>query len=87
MNRRILSSSAALIGMALMHSPAIAGDWNNGAGSLKDRGGAAVPVPAPVASYDGPSGWYMRLDVGLGRESNRGANESGLVYGAGRVSL
>lgn len=69
--------------MALNSLPAGAGDWNNGAGSLKERGIAAVPVPAPAASYDGPSGWYIRLDVGLGRESKRGGKESGLVYGAG----
>ena len=82
MNRRILSAFAGLLCLAFGMMPALAGDWNNGAGSLKDRGNAAVPVPAPATSYDGPSGWYMRLDVGMGRESNRGAKESGLVYGS-----
>jgi opacity protein-like surface antigen len=82
MNRRIISATIGFCGLAFGMMPALAGDWNNGAGSLKDRGNAAVPVPAPATSYDGPSGWYMRLDVGLGRESNRGSKESGLVYGS-----
>ena len=71
------------MGLAIGALPALAADWNNGAGSLRERGNAAVPVPAPVSAADGPSGWYMRLDVGLGRESNRGGKESGTVYGAG----
>jgi opacity protein-like surface antigen len=85
MNRKIFAFSAGLLGLAATAMPALAGDWNNGAGSIKDRGNAAVPVPAPAPLYDGPSGWYLRLDVGLGRESNHGANEKGVVYGAGNA--
>jgi len=83
MNRKILSASAGLACLAASALPALAGDWNNGAGSIKDRGQAAVPVPAPHLVPDGPSGWYLRIDAGLGRESNHGAKESGIVYGAG----
>jgi opacity protein-like surface antigen len=83
MNRKIFSATAGLLCLATSSLPALAGDWNNGAGTLKDRGNAAVPVPAPTPVYDGPSGWYLRLDVGLGRESKHGANEKGVVYGAG----
>ena len=84
MNRKILSATASLACLASA-VPALAGDWNNGAGSLKDRGQAAVPVPAPTLVPDGPSGWYLRLDGGIGRESNHGATERGLVYGAGNT--
>ncbi|MEQ1615058.1 MAG: outer membrane beta-barrel protein [Hyphomicrobiaceae bacterium] len=83
MNRKILSVSAGLACLAVSALPGLAGDWNNGAGSIKDRGRAAVPVPAPMLVPDGPSGWYLRLDVGLGRESNHGAKENGISYGAG----
>ena len=83
MNRKILSASAGLACLAASALPAFAGDWNNGAGSIKDRGLAAVPVPAPNLVPDGPSGWYLRLDAGLGRENNHGAKETGIVYGAG----
>ncbi len=83
MNRRIISLSVGIISLAAGSMPTLAGDWNNGAGSLKDRGNAAVPVPAPISTYDGPSGWYMRLDAGIGREGKRGAKESGVSYGAG----
>jgi opacity protein-like surface antigen len=83
MIRKALSASAGLVVLAASSMPSLAGDWNNGAGTLKDRGSAAVPVPAPHLQHDGPSGWYMRLDVALGRQSNRGSKESGTVYGAG----
>lgn len=83
MNRMILSATAGLACLAASAMPGLAGDWNNGAGSIKDRGQAAVPVPAPILVPDGPSGWYLRLDVGLGREGNHGAKESGISYGAG----
>ena len=86
MNRTMFSASAALLCLAAGSLPANAGDWNNGAGSLKDRGQAVVPVPAPYPVYDGPSGWYLRIDAGLGRESNHKGKESGLVYGAGNGS-
>lgn len=83
MNRRISTATATLLCLAASVLPATAGDWNNGAGSLKDRGHPAVPVPAPYPVYDGPSGWYLRADVGIGREGNHGWSESGLAYGAG----
>lgn len=83
MNRKILSATVGLACLAASTMPGLAGDWNNGAGSIKDRGQAAVPVPAPMLVPDGPSGWYLRLDAGLGRESNHGAKESGIAYGAG----
>lgn len=83
MNRTILSASTGLLCLAAAALPASAGDWNNGAGSLKDRGQAAVPVPAPYPVYDGPSGWYLRLDAGLGRESKHKAHDTGLMYGVG----
>jgi opacity protein-like surface antigen len=83
MNRTIISASAGLIGLAIGALPATAGDWNNGAGSLKDRSQAVVPVPAPQANYEPSTGWYMRLDAGIGRDGNHGGGEKGVTYGAG----
>lgn len=83
MNRKILSAPTGFACLVASALPALAGDWNYGDGSLKDRGQAAVPVPAPILVPDGPSGWYLRLDAGLGRESNHGAKENGVSYGAG----
>ena len=52
------------LGLALLGNPAEAGDWNNGAGVLKDSGGmAGVPVPAPVPIAQSFT-WYVRADLG-----------------------
>lgn len=49
---------------------AIAGDFNNGAGGLKDAGGlAGVPVPAPVPVMESFS-WYTRADFGYAVKSS-----------------
>ncbi len=79
----LTSASVGLTCLAVLAGSATAADWNNGAGSLKDRGQAAVPVPAPYPVYDGPSGWYMRADIGLARQSDVSGSERGIVYGAG----
>lgn len=83
MKNLTVSASLGILGLALLTGPAVSGDWNHGAGSLKDRGHAAVPVPAPYPVYDGPSGWYMRADIGLARQTDVSASERGVVYGAG----
>ena len=47
-----------------------AGDWNNGAGVLKDSGGlAGVPVPAPVPVAESFN-WYVRADLGMAFKSS-----------------
>lgn len=44
-----------------------AGDWNNGAGGIKDySSSAAVPVPAPIPVYEAPTRWDFRADIGYG---------------------
>lgn len=80
--RRILTAAGAAVGFALMAgvAPAEAADWNNGAGSIKDRG-AAIPVPAPIPVMEHFS-WYIRADVGLGIYSGGGGSERGLTFGA-----
>jgi opacity protein-like surface antigen len=62
---------------------AIAGDWNNGDGSLKDvrgRPAVAVPAPMPIPESAG-TGWYMRGDLGVGRRGGKDVSESGLKFG------
>ncbi len=91
MTRTISRTSAGLAGLAagaiaLGAVPARAGDWNNGAGTLKDRGSSAVPVPAPIASPDTPSGWYVRVDGTVGSDTNFNARQKGLVVGAGNLN-
>lgn len=61
---------------------ATAGDWNNGAGSLKDRGGMVavpVPAPAPVPIYE--SKWYFRADFGIATGRDGGFSEDGMLFG------
>jgi opacity protein-like surface antigen len=60
---------------------ALAGDWNNGAGGLKGRHGAAVPVPAPIGIHEGPAEWYLRADVGVGFGKTGGISTGGLPLG------
>ena len=58
------------LGLAVLAAtPADAGDWNNGAGPIRDHGGmAGVPVPAPVPIMESFS-WYVRGDVGVAFKS------------------
>jgi len=68
-------------------SPALAGDWNNGAGSLKDPGGPVgipVPVPAPVPEI---FNWYLRVDGAFGWQGSNAPRESGLVFGRDRALI
>jgi opacity protein-like surface antigen len=62
---------------------ALAGDWNNGDGSLKDvRGRAAVAVPAPMPIPDSVgTGWYIRGDIGIGRRGSNDVSEEGMKFG------
>ena len=70
-----------LAALAALATPTLAGDWNNGDGSLKDvRSRAAVAVPAPMPIPENNLGWYLRGDVGIGR-GNRDITESGMQYG------
>ncbi|MEZ5851226.1 MAG: opacity family porin [Hyphomicrobiaceae bacterium] len=71
MQRKTLLLSVALA--ALMSTSANAGDWNNGAGSLKDSGGmAGIPVPAPIPVAESFS-WYVRADLGMAVASHGSA--------------
>ena len=63
MNTISYSLAGGLIASALIASPASAGDWDNGAGGIKDYGNAAVPVPAPVPMLEAFT-YYIRGDVG-----------------------
>lgn len=76
------SAAVGLIVLGATSVTAVAGDWNNGAGSYKDmRGSAAVPVPAPTPIPQYSANWYMRLDAGLGFNSGGDISESGMLYG------
>ena len=60
-------AGSALALLVTLGTPAVAGDWNNGAGSVKDSYGTdAIAVPAPVPSPDYAARWYLRGDVGIG---------------------
>lgn len=59
---------------------AMAADWNKG-GSIKDRGGIAVPAPIPVQET---FKWYLRADVGGGLYSGGDATTVGNIYGFDR---
>lgn len=61
--------------------PAKAGDFNYGAGSLKDYGAAAVPVPAPVPVPVYAPEWYFRVDIGVGFGSDPSVSTSGEPFG------
>jgi opacity protein-like surface antigen len=68
---------------ALPGGRALAADWNNGDGSLKDvrgRPAAAVPAPMPIPDSVG-TGWYIRGDIGAGRRGSKDVSESGMQFG------
>lgn len=80
-----IMSAALSLGVALAtaaSAPAIAADWNNGAGGMKDyRGSAAVPVPAPIPVYEAPTRWYFRADIGLGMGADPAIKQGGTPLG------
>lgn len=64
-------------------SSAMAADWNQGAGSVKDYGGSsgtAVPAPVPVPEY-GSAQWYFRGDFGVGFGADPAVSHSGRPFG------
>ena len=61
--------SVTLVALATSILPADAADWNNGAGSMKDRGQAGVPVPIPEA-YQETYKYYLRGDLGFTPKSS-----------------
>lgn len=71
----------AATALAAIAGPAVSGDWNNGAGGIKDYrgGGALVAAPAPIPEYR--SNWYLRGDVGMGFASDPSVSEAGIQYG------
>ncbi len=62
-------------------TPALAADWNYGAGSMKDFGSTAVPVMAPVPVPIYEPQWYFRMDAGIGFGDKPEADETGLIFG------
>jgi opacity protein-like surface antigen len=83
MKLRLNTLAVSFVALSVLTVPAFAGDWNNGAGSLKEsRGRAAVAVPAPMPIPDSYGlGWYMRGDIGIGRGHSNEISESGSRYG------
>lgn len=75
---RLALAATALVAIA---GPAVSGDWNNGAGGIKDYRGGGVPVPAPAPVPEYRSNWYLRGDVGIGFSNEPSIKESGLEYG------
>lgn len=74
-----LALGVALIFAASM--PAVAGDWNNGAGGLKDYGSAAVAVPAPMPVPIFEANYYFRADFGIGMSDDPETRYIGEPYG------
>ena len=70
------SLAGGLIATALIGAPATAGDWNNGAGGIKDYGNAAVPVPVPVPVLEAFT-YYIRADVGYTAASSGTISSTG----------
>ena len=65
MKLQISTLAVSVATLVAISAPAVAGDWNNGAGSLKDaRSRAAVAVPAPMPIADTGPGWYLRGGLG-----------------------
>ena len=82
MTSKLASLTIALALFAATGGSASAADWNNGAGSIKDMGGAAaVPVPAPVPIPVYKAQWYFRADFGIGMGDDPGFSETGMLYG------
>jgi opacity protein-like surface antigen len=90
MKRNLVSVTAGMATAGLIAGAAVvilpgaanAGDWNSGAGSIKDYGRAAVPVPAPVPVPDYAARWYLRGDASFGWLHAPSAGESGMTFGA-----
>lgn len=79
---RYLAIAAACL--TTTFGPAQAGDWNNGAGSIKDGGGmAGVPVPAPMPVPE-VFNWYVRADFTYGVSGSTSVRERGMVFGRDR---
>ncbi len=76
-----LSTKLFSVGLALATfvPAAEAADWNRG--SVKDRGGIAVPAPIPVVET---FKWYLRADVGVGLTSEPDIAEQGMTFGYDR---
>lgn len=76
---RLALAATALVAIA---GPAVSGDWNNGAGGIKDYRGGGVPVPAPAPIPESKADWYMRGDVGYSVGSSGKITTTGADYGA-----
>lgn len=76
---RLALAATALVAIA---GPAVSGDWNNGAGGIKDYRGGGVPVPAPAPIPESKADWYMRGDVGYTVGSSGKITTTGADYGA-----
>lgn len=76
---RLALAATALVAIA---GPAVSGDWNNGAGGIKDFRGGGVPVPAPAPIPESKADWYMRGDVGYTVGSSGKITTTGADYGA-----
>jgi opacity protein-like surface antigen len=80
---KLAVSVIALAALAVWATPASAGDWNNGDGSLKEsRGRAAVAVPVPMPIPEHGPGWYLRGSVGYAFKQTGDIISSGADIGA-----
>jgi opacity protein-like surface antigen len=79
---KLAVSFVALSALAAWATPASAGDWNNGDGSLKEsRGRAAVAVPAPMPVPENGPGWYLRGSLGYSLKQTGDLISSGYDVG------
>jgi opacity protein-like surface antigen len=80
--KRSIAPLVTTLAVAAFAAPALAGDFNNGAGGLKGYGvGSAVPVPAPHPVPD-TFRYYLRADMGLDFVYGNETSESGIIFGA-----
>ncbi|MGH1418718.1 MAG: outer membrane protein [Hyphomicrobiaceae bacterium] len=84
MKCKLASLSLGLAVVMVGNMPAFAGDWNHGAGGLKDYASAAVPVPAPMPIPVFESNYYFRADFGIGTAEEPNTVYSGTPYGTDR---
>ncbi len=80
--KRFMGSTALIMALATLASPALAADWGRGAESYRDVSvPAAVPVPAPMPIPDYHPQWYFRFDAGLGVINDPDISDDLFTYG------
>ena len=86
MKLKALTISLSLLVFCGSIGPLMAGEWDDGASSIKDYGNGPIAVPAPVPIPVFKAVWYFRGDIGAGFAGGPNGSEEGLVYGRDRAA-